>query len=26
MTKDLIQGFEADEGASRLPRSLRDLA
>ena len=25
MTKDLIQGFEADEGASRLLRSLRDL-
>lgn len=25
MTKDLIQGFEADEGASRLLHSLRDL-
>src|ERR1017187_3939171 len=25
MTKDLIQGFEADEGASRLLPSLRDL-
>jgi predicted nuclease of restriction endonuclease-like (RecB) superfamily len=25
MTKDLSQGFEADEGASRLLRSLRDL-
>ena len=24
MTKDLIQGFEADEGASRLLPSLRD--
>jgi hypothetical protein len=24
MTKDLIQGFEADEGASRLLHSLRD--
>src|ERR1035437_936142 len=25
MTKDLSQGFEADEGASRLLHSLRDL-
>lgn len=25
MTKDLIQGFEADEGASRLLHRLRDL-
>src|ERR1700736_3547879 len=25
MTKDLSQGFEADEGTSRLLRSLRDL-